>query len=101
MAGHQELISTRSTALLQQVEGGMLGGYRSCLFSGHDTSPALLTLSPSSVYHFHSQFATLVFLLNIHLVDLCRRFLFKGQADSSKLRQINLTPILAENFPFL
>src|SRR5213078_532765 len=35
------------------------GRYRSCLFSGHDTPPAQLTLPLPSVYHLHSQFATL------------------------------------------
>src|SRR2546421_12107140 len=62
MACHQEPMATRSTALLQQIEGSVLGGYRSCLFSGHDTPPAQLTLLLPSVYHFHSLFATLVFL---------------------------------------
>src|SRR5947207_6769647 len=59
MACHQEPMATRSTALLQQIEGSVLGGYRSCLFSGHDTPPAQLTLLLPSVYHFHSLFATL------------------------------------------
>src|SRR6266480_5291677 len=62
MTRHQEPMTTRSTALLQQIEGGVLGRYRSCLFSGHDTPPAQLTLPLPSVYHLHSQFATLVFL---------------------------------------
>src|SRR5947207_9206701 len=59
MTRHQEPMTTRSTALLQQIEGGVLGRYRSCLFSGHDTPPAQLTLPLPSVYHLHSQFATL------------------------------------------
>src|SRR5213083_2024057 len=62
MTRHQEPMTTRSTALLQQIEGGVLGRYRSCLFSGHDTPPAQLTLPLPSVYHLHSQFPTLVFL---------------------------------------
>src|SRR6266480_4873349 len=61
MTRHQEPMTTRSTALLQQIEGSVLGRYRSCLFSGHDIPPAQLTLPLPSVYHLHSQFATLVF----------------------------------------
>src|SRR2546421_7453881 len=71
MACHQEPMATRSTALLQQIEGSVLGGYRSCLFSGHDTPPAQLTLLLPSVYHFHSLFATLEKKDNSQFV-LCR-----------------------------
>src|SRR5436189_4785099 len=86
MTRHQEPMTTRSTALLQQIEGGVLGRYRSCLFSGHDTPPAQLTLPLPSVYHLHSQFATLVFLTVPRNGLLCSFFLGQQTGVDSRCR---------------
>src|SRR5438046_10714783 len=86
MTRHQEPMTTRSTALLQQIKGGVLGRYRSCLFSGHDTPPAQLTVPLPAVYHLHSQFPALVVLTVARhglLCSFCRLFsylLFLGFA---------------------
>src|SRR5437762_11150616 len=83
MTRHQEPMTTRSTALLQQIEGGVLGRYRSCLFSGHDTPPAQLTLPLPSVYHLHSQFPTLVFFCQLIqiLLSYCFHHSISGFQD--------------------
>src|SRR6266480_480110 len=92
MTRHQEPMTTRSTALLQQIEGGVLGRYRSCLFSGHDTPPAQLTLPLPSVYHLHSQFATLVFLTVPRNGLLCSFFPLFSYLFFLKFAPMGLSP---------